>query len=95
MSTFLTKPAPPIDRDGIVNLSIEELLSRLGRYAFVNIHNATDDGTWSARAEMRIKTEGAEFTVRSGFGHASAKSALVTLLRLVENAVSELGENRG
>lgn len=78
----------------LIDLSLEQLLAELGRYAFVTIFNSDNDDTWSARATMRIKTKGAEFTVQSGYKHASTKSALMALLELVQNAVTELGDKK-
>lgn len=75
-----------------VDLTIEQLLERLAKYAFVSTYNCDSDDTWSANATMRIKTKGATFKVSSGFKHPSMKAALSTLLELVENAVEELGD---
>lgn len=74
-----------------INLTIEQLLAELDRYAFVSVRNYADDETWSATADMRIKTKGATFKVDSGFKHATAKNALAVLLELVENTMRELG----
>lgn len=74
-----------------VDMNIEQLLSELLKYAFVDIFNNDTNDTWSAVACMRIKTKGATFKVHSGHNHPSAKSALTALLGLVEAAVKELG----
>ena len=88
MATFIQSHVTSLQK---VDMSIEQLLSELSKFAFVDIFNSDMNDTWSASACMRIKTKGATFKVHSGHGHASAKIALSTLLELVESTVKELG----
>lgn len=69
----------------------DDLVAELTKYAFVDVFHSETNDTFSAKATMRIKTPGAEFTVASGFRHPTMKAALTKLLSLVENAWAEAG----
>jgi hypothetical protein len=73
-----------------IDFNIEQLLAALKPFAFVVIFNSDDDDTWNAKAKMRIKTEGAQFSVYSDFKHPTCKAALEQLLTRVEQAVKDL-----
>lgn len=72
------------------DLSLEQLLAELSKYAFVDIFNSDSDDTWTAISTMRIKTKGATFKISSGYNHVSAKSALTCLLELTLDAIKEM-----
>lgn len=77
-----------------IDLNIEQLLAALKPFAFVRMFNSPTDDTWSATADMRVKTEGATFEVKSGYKHATCKDALQELLARVETAIATLGQNK-
>lgn len=83
--------APFIPSSHISKMTIEQLLVELAKYCFPRLNNQENDDTWHASGAMRIKTKGAEFTVRTSFNEPDAKTALMLLLYLVEQAVEELG----
>ena len=73
------------------HMTIEQLSDRLNKYAFTRVSQSNRDSTYTAIADMRIKTEGAKFEVRSEFSHPTMHSAMAELLDRVENAVKDLG----
>lgn len=73
------------------DLTLEEILAELYKYAFPDLRCNEYNGLFWAQATMRIKVQGSEFKVRSEMKHASPKAAAAELLERVKSAVAQLG----
>ena len=71
----------------------DELLEALAPYATVTLGQYRKD-TWNATAQLRIRAKGANFEVKSEFGHPTARSALAEVLGRVMVIISQASELR-
>lgn len=79
----------------VADMTIEEMLAELYAVSFPRLTCMELNGLWHAVAEMRIKVQGAEFTVKSDFKHETPASALRQLTERVRNAMKQLGDAKG
>lgn len=77
----------------VSQMTLEEMFEELYQVSFPQVYCFERNGHWYAKAEMRIKVQGAEFTVSSDMKHETIKSAVSELVERVRNAMKQLAEN--
>lgn len=75
----------------VADMTIEEILAELYSVSFPRLSCLEHSGLWYAKADMRIKVQGAEFSVASESKHPTPAGALRELLDRVRNAMKQLG----
>ena len=68
-------------------MSTDDILQELTRYGRPRIY-CHDDMTWSASLKCNTNTEGSDFEMKSGFGHATPLDAATELQRRTAAAMA-------